>query len=450
MRFHKHTLTYCCLFVLTLLVAACDKVDITFGSSASATDPNITYFDNYATTIATFKPDSFVTSAHHVLTMGYHDDSVFGVVKAGSFAQIDLPATNPLVGITDAIVFDSLQLLISPSGSFYGDSAKAMKINVYRLTQNIKTDNSVENYYNTTSFSYAPSPIGQQTVSLYAKSGTPVSVRLSDALGQELLQKFKNSDVDVSTQENFINYFTGIYLTTDSTVTNSLAYFRGGNASATDTLIMRLNYHQNGTTPVAKTIDFAFDVTKQFNHISFRHLNANFAAFINNKAQLIPSAASGNQSFLNNNLGASIKISFPTLLNLKELHPYVKVVKATLVIKPDQKSSAYPYLLPSSLYLYSTDESNLLISGIYSAGTSATLTLQTGNLVVDNLYNENTYYSYDITSFINTKIGEGQGSTSSLKLTSSAQYLDAGLQRLIVNDQNNNRPIQLQLYVLGL
>lgn len=421
-------------------MVSCDKTDISFGASASSTDPNITYFDNYKTDIATYKLDSFATSDHSVFTAGYSTDPVFGVVKAGSFAQIDLPATNPLLNVTETIVFDSLQLLIKPSGAFYGDSAMPVKFVVYRLNENIKSADGTDYYYNTSSFNYNPVPIGQQTVSLYGKSGTDVSVKLSDALGQELLSKFKTNDFDINTQENFINYFKGIYITTDSTVTNSLVYF-------TDSVLVRLNYHQNGVTPIAKTIDFTYEKTKQFNKLSFRHTNSNFAAFIPNKTQVIPSTSTGNQSFLNSNLSASIKISFPTLLSLKELHPYVKVVKAILVIRPDPASAAYPYSLPSTLDLYATDATNELLSGIYDAGNT---NLQTGNLVTDNLYNENTYYSYDITQFINTKISEGQASTSALLLHSSLGNSEAGLQRLIVNDQNNNRPIELKLYVLGL
>lgn len=211
--------------------------------------------------------------------------------------------------------------------------------------------------------------------------------------------------------------------------------------------MLRLNYHQNGVTPEAKTIDFKYNTTKQFSNITFRHTNSNFSAFINKKEQLVPSTASGNQSFLNSNLSAAIKISFPTLLSLKELHPYVKVVKAILVIRPDAASYTYPYTLPATLELYATDATNGLLSGILDANNSS---LQTGNLVTDYLYNENTYYSFDITSFINTKMSEGQSSTSALLLHTSLANADGGLQRLIVNDQNNNRPIELKLYVLGL
>lgn len=441
MKYYKACLAYCSAVVL--LLSSCDKVDITFGAAASDSDPNITYFDNYKTDIATYKVDSFVTSNHQVFCAGYHTDPVFGVVKAGAFAQIDLPSANPLLNVTETIVYDSLQLLIKPSGNFYGDSTRPVRFAVYRLTENIKKDDGTDYYYNTNSFGYNPIAVGQQTVNLNGKTGSAVSVKLSDALGQELLAKFKNNDFDINTQENFINYFKGIYITTDSAITNSLVYF----SSDADSVILRLNYHQNGVTPEAKTIDFKYNNTKQFSNINFRHTGSNFSSFINKKEQLIPSTSSGGQSFLNSNLSASIKISFPTLLSLKELHPYVKVVKAILVIRPDAASYTFPYTLPPTLDLYATDATNGLLSGIFDASNTS---LQTGNLVTDYLYNENTYYSFDITSFINTKINEGQASTSALLLHTSLSNAEGGLQRLIVNDQNNNRPIELKLYVLGL
>ena len=76
--------------------------------------------------------------------------------------------------------------------------------------------------------------------------------------------------------------------------------------------------------------------------------------------------------------------------------------------------------------------------------------MQTGNLVVDYIYGEGTQYTYDITSFINAKISEGEFSKSALLLSSTLSNYDAGIQRLIINNQKGSRPIQLQLFVLGL
>lgn len=445
MRISKFIIVIFCLIVLATVVTSCEKVNIEFGESVLADDPDIVFFDSYKVDIATFKTDSFSTSSHEVMSLGYHNDPVFGVVKAGTYAQINLPATNPIANQTLAVTLDSLELIIKPSGEFYGDSAKSLHINVYRLTQNI-TDpvNNTDVYYNTQSFTYAGTPIGQQTVNLYGKSGTEVHIKLSNALGQELLTKFKDNHEDISSSERFINYFKGIFINTDSTITNSLAFF----SAPSDSVIIRLNYHDNGLFPVKKNIDFSFTKDKQFNNISFRHTHLDFSAFVDRKASLISSAQSGNKAFLNTNTRMYIKMNFPTILNLKELHPYIKVVKAELVIKPDVSSYSYPYQLPKVLNLFTTNETNYPVLPFYY--DASTLELLSGSLNVDYLYGANTNYSYNITGYINTILEEGKFSTSSLLLYPNIDNLQTGVQRLILNDQTSNRSVQLKLYVLGL
>lgn len=436
-------LFYLCLCIL--FFTSCQKVNVEFGESSLEADPNITILDNYPVDIATFKPDSFVTSGNQVLTFGYHTDPVFGVVRAGSYLQLKLPASNPLLNQTVAIAFDSLELIIKPSGAFYGDSTRPMQVRVYRLTQNI-TDptSSGDTYYNTTTFSYDPAPIGQQTISLNGRSRTLVHIRLSDALGQELLTRFKDNHGDVSTEEHFVNYFKGIFISTDSVITNSLAYFD----APADSMLIRLNYHDNGLFPEKKYIDFNYTKARQFNNLHIRYVNADMSAFINKRSQLLPSSSTGNRSYINTNMVSYIKMTFPTILNLKELHPYIRVVKAELVVKPDPASYAFPYQLPPTLNVYSTNENNYPGAALYTNSVDAQA--QTGNLYIDHLYSENTHYSYDISSYINSLIAEGQFSKSALLLYPTLTSFHTSLQRLIVNDQTSNQTVRLKLYVLGL
>ena len=142
-----------------------------------------------------------------------------------------------------------------------------------------------------------------------------------------------------------------------------------------------------------------------------------------------------------------VKINIPDLLSLKELHPFVQVLKAELIVRPAPGTYSYPYVLPGALSLYSTDESNALISQLTDATGQSVLT---GNLQTDHLYGEQTYYSYDITAFIKSVISEGQFSKSALMLTASTGTTETSLQRLVINDQTLARGIQLKLHVLGL
>jgi len=428
------------LLVFIVAISSCDKVNVTLDDT-SGTDPNITYFENYKTEIATYKPDSFATSYHEVFSVGSHVDPVFGKVTANSYAQVELPLSNKV--LDQSVTFDSLELVLRSNGQFYGDSSLPISLQVYHLSQLIQNTITGDTYYNNDSFTHDPVPIGQQRLSLYGRTGELLHIRLSDNLGQELLDKFKAGSDEISTQDNFSNYFKGIFITSDNSVTNSVAYFNSG----TDSALLRLHYHQNVVFSTPDYMDMNYTKARQFNHVSFDHTGTIFSTVINNTTQLIPSTDTYGQSFLNSNLGTYIKISFPTLLNLKELHPYIQVVKAELIIKPDIKSFTAPYQLPNALYLLTTDNTNVPVDAITDPVTES---IEWGNLNIDHLYAENTSYSFDITKFINTKIGEGQFSTSALLLTNSLSGNTAGIQRLITNDQSNNKGIQLKLYVLGL
>jgi hypothetical protein len=97
--------------------------------------------------------------------------------------------------------------------------------------------------------------------------------------------------------------------------------------------------------------------------------------------------------------------------------------------------------------MYSTDESNALIAQLTDATGQSTLT---GNLAIDHLYGEQTYYSFDITAFVKSVISEGEFSKSALMLTTSTGTTETSLQRLVINDQTLTKGIQLKLHVLGL
>lgn len=430
------------LGVLIIIISAssCDKVNVTLDDTAG-TDPNITYFENYKTEIATYKPDSFATSYHQVFCVGTHADPVFGKITANSYAQVELPLTNKV--LNQSVTFDSLEVVLKSNGQFYGDSSLPVSLQVYQLSEMIQNVVSGDTYYNNDSFTHNPIPIGQQAFNLYGRTGDLLHIRLDDNIGQDLLAKLIAGSDEISTQENFSNYFKGIFITSDNSVTHSVNYFTAG----TDSALLRLHYHQNIAIPTDEYLDLNYTKARQFSHVSFDHTGTVFSSVVNNTTQVIPSTDVSGQAFLNSNFGTSIKISFPTLLDLKELHPYIQIVKAELIIKPDIKSITPPYQLPNALYLYTTDDTN---SPIEATTNPVTQLLQNGDLVIDHLYAENTVYSYDVTKFINSKIAEGQFSTSALLLTNSLSGNAAGIQRLIINDQSNAKGIQLKLYVLGL
>jgi hypothetical protein len=422
--------------LILILTASCKKVDVTFGNEGTEGDPDVSYFDNYTVDLATYKIDSFVTSTDSIFAIGHHMDSAFGSITAGSYAEVNLPAEN---SVKDKNVsFDSLVVILKPNGNYYGDTLTPFKITIHQLQEKIENDDEANTYfYNPRKFKFDPIPFGQTTVLVRPKRGTAIRIRLSDAFGQDLLKKFNDDDDSIQLQDNFLRYFKGLYLGTDTSFSKALYYFAPDSAG----LIMRLYYKLNGPISQSKYLDFSFNNAKQYSQITYDHTGTNLAAFTPFKKQLKKSNLTGNKAYLHSNMGSYIKVSFPTILNIKELYPYIKIMRAELVIKPDRSTHSYPYELPSSLTLYSTDNNNRLnvIAGF-------------GGLYVDDLYGEKTQYTYDITEFVANLIDEGKFSESALMITpSSGGVSNSQLERLIIDDQTLvGKGIQLKLYVLGL
>jgi Domain of unknown function (DUF4270) len=427
----------CCIMLI-----GCIKAPVEFIDNSPANDPNISFIDNYAVDIATYKTDSFLTSGFRTFTVGRHTDADFGITTAGSYITVALPNSNPIKGKT--VLPDSLVLIIKPNGSYYGDTLAPFTLKVHQLTEEIENEDASDiRFYNPRTFAYQPVPVAQRSVTVRPQRGTEIGIRLPDRMAQELLTKFKNDDTDIQTETGFINYFKGLFLTTDTLQSKALYYFSTGATAG----IIRLYYHEFNIFSEEKYLDFPLDASRQFNNIQHKHNGTPLAAFGSFKRELKKSSSTANKAYLHNNIGTTIKISFPSLLKVKELYPYVRVMKAALVISPAPGTYNNPYQLPPALSLYTTDNNNNLLGLLLDVTGQNPLT---GDLVIDNLFGEQTNYSYDITGYINQLIADGRFSESALMLVPQGGISDRKMERLVINDQKLNKGIQLKLYVLGL
>ncbi|MGH2563544.1 MAG: hypothetical protein ACRDE5_03460, partial [Ginsengibacter sp.] len=83
--------------------------------------------------------------------------------------------------------------------------------------------------------------------------------------------------------------------------------------------------------------------------------------------------------------------------------------------------------------------------------TNATGGYQTGNLVVDYLYNENTMYDYDVTSYLQQQILITYANQNGLLLVPPSTTWLTTLNRAVFGDQKNVQgSIQLKLYYVSV
>lgn len=436
----KYTLQF--LILSAVILASCEKTQIQFGQAyVDNSYSNLILVDTLSAELSTLHKDSVVTSASGSILAGEYNDNVFGKITAKSFFEVIPPALTDLASNT---IFDSLVLIIRPDKSYYGDTAVAGQLSVHQLTNQLNFPLYQTQFYSTTDFAVDPVALGSINTFILPGKADSIFIRLSDTKGQELFDLYKSRDYVMQTTASFLNYFKGLQL---SAVTGSMQAVYGFN----DSVIMRLHYHETNLTTEKKFIDFNFynDDGKQFNQVKADRTGTPTAIFSGADKE-VASAASNNKAYLQSLTGLNIKIKFPTLRSLLQRTDFLKILKAELIFQPAKNSYGPGTPLPPVLTAYSTDASNTLGTPLTLASATGSTT-QTGNLVLDPLFNENTTYDYDVTSYLQQQILISAGNQNGLLLSPPSPASIATLNRLIIGDQKNTAgSIKLKLYYVSV
>ena len=141
--------------------------------------------------------------------------------------------------------------------------------------------------------------------------------------------------------------------------------------------------------------------------------------------------------------GLYIKIEFPHLNNLLWEGDLVTIENALLQLYPVQGTHGTQYPLPETLILYTSNENDVTEEVITNLqGTS----VQNGSLVTDEMNPENTYYSFDITSFLQTNLGAIGYNRKNLKLMLPDDLFFTTLKGVIFGDMEHEiNPVKLTL-----
>ena len=219
-----------------------------------------------------------------------------------------------------------------------------------------------------------------------------------------------------------------------------------------DSVIMRLHYHVTAVFTQSKFLDFAFynSDNKQFNEVKSDKTGTPLAVFNSTNKEII-STATGNRAYSQYLTGFIAKVKFPTLRSLLLRPDYVKILRAELIIHPLKNSYNSITPLPPQLLAVTTDQSNNMGPALSYATSTGSPATQTGNLVVDQLYNENTTYTYDVTSYLQQLILVSSSNQNGLLLVPPNPTSISTLNRVIIGDQKNtNGAIQLKLYYVSI
>lgn len=418
-----------------LILASCTKADVQYGSQFVGNQyTQIVMVDTFTTEVSTIAIDSFISGGTGAALLGSFEDNQFGHVNSESYFQLAQPGNFS----SDYITYDSIELVLIPNGTYYGDTTQPVQLNVYQTSQQIKKTNDAT-FYNVNTIPYSTSALGSKQVIYYPHTTDTIHIRLTDDLGKTLFDLIKSKRDEVASTSNFINYFRGICI--NSPQANALLL------GVKDSVEMRLHYRDITTAiPEDKVASFVLNNSShQFNHISVSRTGTALSPLA--QAGKLASSQTNNSGYIQPITGSVVKIRVPYIRDILNAPNYLKMTKVVLSIKPVAGTYSGYYYLPDSLRMAVTDKNNLFGTDLtYSTGA-----VQYGQFTRDYLYEENTGYTYDLTSYLMAQAATATNNENGLLLCTPGIDTYTKFDRVIVGDQLNEKgKLKLEIYYLAV
>ena len=423
-----------------IIIVSCTKNAIQFGNTPENNYTNLVFVDTVAVSLSTILIDSFATNNTTSFLLGKYSDPHFGIISAKNFFQMTIPVNVPT--IPEHAVYDSLTFIFYPNDYYYGDTTVYQTFSVYELAEAM-TFSYNNSYYNTSNLPVKLFPLGTKTTRIRPVQDDSVEIRLDDTKGAELFTKLKTQSADVLLEENFLNYFHGISLTTG----NDIAAIYGVNGAASN-MVMRVYYHTTIPQPEKLFINFSSLANSySFNQVVPDRTGTGLISSVGNNLTEIPSSQTNNVALLQPGTGVQLKMTFPSLHNILSSDKIVKLIKAELYVRPaNQTFDRNKYKLPSKLYLSKTDASNATTDVVLdSTGTN----ILYASPITDNVYGENNYYRFNITSYINELLTNAGTEDNGFYLVHDVSASSMNVNRLVVNNSlHDKQSTRLHLYMV--
>lgn len=418
--------------IMNFIIISCTPRDefVTGGSFVeSATQMAIV--DTFKVDMSTVLVDSVSTSGTGIAFAGGYSDRIFGAVKSEAYFEPGYAIPN----IPQNAVYDSTVAFFKYSGFSFGDTLSPVTLSLHRLNERITTN--INGYlYNRSHFDYSDTASG--TVTFYPRPGSSDTVRIAiNDFGEKLFGKYKNNDADLSTDNGFLNWANGFVLKSDSG--NAIIGFLVDKSQT----FLKLYYHVSGIINVQSIVLLTFGVntSKQFNSISNDFRNSDLAG-ITASDFAVPSDQTGDMALLQAMVGLLPKVQFPTLQDIFNNSRW-KVLRAELVFDP-VRGSYDSFTLPKQLCLYGTNKYNNIGTAMVDASQNVILT----SLTIDELYNENTSYTIDVTPFITAEFaGAYFNNEHALLIGLQQSEINKKFDRLQIECKNPK--VKLRLYYLS-
>ncbi|WP_165389645.1 DUF4270 family protein [Ancylomarina subtilis] len=410
--------------------------------------------DTFTVDSYTVKLDSIVTSGGSSARVGQYQDDFFGKVRSEFYGILDYGGGFELKkDIEDAIIpveFDSLVFITYFDKNFYGDTLKEQSISIHRVTEEIDFADGTASFFGHNEFDYDDKVLGELTFKARpyrTKNERPYNLRIpmGDELGQKIISMAMEANDTLSESKKWKRFFEGIVLKPGEDDDAAMLTFKTG-----DTLMKMRVYYSNlegENTDVVLYHDFPVksDPFNFSNYTSDKSSTPQDLGRIVERTDELSSELTDNLAFVQGGVGFITKIKIPFIENLNTLGLTGGILKAELVFYPmDGSYDSKLFKLPNSapFNIYKTNADNMALEAVINP---------TINGPVASNYNYNydnpdeSFYSLDITSYVNEILMQGQEYDDALLLSFPLEGLGNSMERIVIeNDPKSDFRIRLK------
>lgn len=407
--------------LMVLFLTSCNK-DGKLGSDVldSGDLLNSSQIDTFSLQTFTIEQDSVITDNPAYTMLGSYNDPVFGKVDASFYTQFQLEGLNPVFG--SSVVIDSIMLGLEYVSS-YGDFSPQY-LEVFQMTEGIDLEST---YYSFTTKSHSSTNLVQPGYETFTPNpsgltvidndtvDTQLRIRLRNSFAQILVDEAKSGGSNFSSNENFNNYFKGLYVRVNNP---GQASGKGGvfSFNLNDPLSKMTIYYTENGVPNKK-----FDFLINTDCADFTHMEINNAG--TSVQQVLNDTISGQVEFYAQAFKNRAVVNIPGLKNI----PKTAIVHKAELRLPVQYQTGAKY--PPSDELSVAVEVDDVLSGV---GVFA---------VYDNYYKR---YSADIREYVQQLIS---GNVSTTELILSPKFFINSAERVIFNGPNSLNKAKPQLII---
>jgi len=431
--------------VSAILFFSCNTEDDTYeiGDVFDNSSSNVFYTDTLTVNAHTVLIDSFICSGYNKVFVGYKEDEYLGNISAKSFIPIGFSDEAP--AIDEDATFDSLVLVLTPSGAYLGDTNLYQGISVHEITDTIEPFDDGY-FYNNTSFAYKTEPLNKVKFKLYPAKQKQLYISFPDEMGEMWFDSIQSGADEFESTYDFEAFFRGLVIIPEVGAESWSATFNGLDEDAEGTGVeIRLYY----SVPNEEG-NFYYSFVPTNSSYIFSNFDTDFASTsietLNEDNDQISSKETDDLIFMQSGSGLCVKIDIPMLEHINEINNNISILDAELIVRPHSGSYNKNNPLPTSFNAYWTDKKNRIGDQLYNLTGEYALT---ASLYVDDEYNESTYYSIPLLNYLLVEIARDEYSDNDLMFIISPETFATSFNRIVLDDRDiNNLSMQLRIHYL--